>query len=100
MYVIQPNFPIEEFLGLIHNTRFDPRVLDLSLNAVKDLGKRWLIEEGYIKLHAAGRYAHAAIDALEDAARRGDAAAAWLAFADQEKGVNLLSTACSGYPGW
>jgi hypothetical protein len=40
------------------------------------------------------------IDALEDAARRGDAAAAWLAFADQEKGVNLLSTACSGYPGW
>lgn len=40
------------------------------------------------------------IDALEDAARRGDAAAAWDAFADQEKGVNLLSTACAGYPGW
>ncbi|MBF0672049.1 MAG: hypothetical protein IR160_05625 [Salinibacterium sp.] len=40
------------------------------------------------------------IDALEEAARAGDAEAAWRAFADQESGVNLLSTACAGYPGW
>jgi len=31
------------------------------------LGRDWLILQGYFKLHPAGRYSHAAIDALEDA---------------------------------
>ncbi len=31
------------------------------------LGKEWLIEMGYFKLHPTGRYVHSAIDALEDA---------------------------------
>ncbi len=34
---------------------------------MQGLGRDWLILEGYFKLHPAGRYAHAAIDALEDA---------------------------------
>lgn len=34
---------------------------------VKDLGKRWLLAEGYIKLYGCGRPIHAAIDALRDA---------------------------------
>lgn len=41
---------------------------------VKDLGKRWLLAEGYIKLYGCGRPIHAAIDALRDAlAPLGDA---------------------------
>jgi len=40
---------------------FDPAL------AVDGLGADWLIDQGYIKLHPAGRYAHAAIDAMEDA---------------------------------
>ncbi len=40
------------------------------------------------------------LGAFEDAARRGDAAAAWAAFADQRTGVNLLSTGCAGCSGW
>ncbi|HEV7803196.1 MAG TPA: MmgE/PrpD family protein, partial [Burkholderiales bacterium] len=31
------------------------------------LGEEWLITKSYFKLHCAGRYAHSAIDALEDA---------------------------------
>lgn len=43
---------------------FDPE------QALAGLGKEWLITRGYFKLHPAGRYAHAAIDALEDALSR------------------------------
>jgi 2-methylcitrate dehydratase PrpD len=43
---------------------FDPA------KAVDGLGRRWLLADGYFKLHPAGRYAHAAIDALFDAASR------------------------------
>ncbi|MES2910806.1 MAG: MmgE/PrpD family protein [Pseudomonadota bacterium] len=34
---------------------------------VKDLGTRWLLADGYIKLYGCGRPIHAAIDALRDA---------------------------------
>jgi 2-methylcitrate dehydratase PrpD len=34
---------------------------------VAQLGEEWLITKSYFKLHCAGRYAHSAIDALEDA---------------------------------
>jgi 2-methylcitrate dehydratase PrpD len=40
---------------------FKPEVL------VQDLGRRWLLAEGYIKLYGCGRPIHAAIDALLDA---------------------------------
>jgi 2-methylcitrate dehydratase PrpD len=33
---------------------------------VEDLGSEWLITRNYFKLHPMGRYAHSAIDALED----------------------------------
>jgi 2-methylcitrate dehydratase PrpD len=35
--------------------------------AVGDLGQRWLLLEGYLKLYPTARYAHSAIDALHDA---------------------------------
>ena len=38
--------------------------------------------------------------ALDEAITQRDGEAAWAAFADQQKGVNLLSTGCAGYPGW
>jgi 2-methylcitrate dehydratase PrpD len=42
----------------------------------RDLGKRWLLADGYIKLYGCGRPIHAAIDALRDAlAPLGDPAA-------------------------
>jgi len=34
--------------------------------AIAGLGREWLIAQNYFKLHPTGRYAHAAIDALED----------------------------------
>ncbi len=34
--------------------------------AVAGLGEEWLISQNYFKLHPVGRYAHSAIDALED----------------------------------
>ena len=37
---------------------------------VEGLGADWLITQGYFKLHPAGRYSHAAIDALQDALSR------------------------------
>lgn len=42
---------------------------------VRDLGRSWLLGEGYIKLYGCGRPIHAAIDALRDAL--GDDASAW-----------------------
>lgn len=41
--------------------RFRPEAL------VQDLGSRWLLADGYIKLYGCGRPIHAAIDALRDA---------------------------------
>ena len=40
--------------------------------AVQDLGQRWLLTEGYLKLYPTARYAHSAIDALHDALARVD----------------------------
>ncbi|MFH1605475.1 MAG: MmgE/PrpD family protein, partial [Pseudomonadota bacterium] len=37
-----------------------------SAKVVERLGTEWLIAQGYFKLHPIGRYAHSAIDALED----------------------------------
>jgi 2-methylcitrate dehydratase PrpD len=34
--------------------------------AVQDLGQRWLLTEGYLKLYPTARYVHSAIDALQD----------------------------------
>jgi 2-methylcitrate dehydratase PrpD len=37
-----------------------------SASAIAGLGSEWLIAKSYFKLHPVGRYAHSAIDALED----------------------------------
>ena len=42
---------------------------------VEGLGREWMIELGYFKLHPTGRYVHSAIDALEDALKTPFAAA-------------------------
>ena len=47
--------------GTVIADGFDPE------HAIRGLGTDWLITRGYFKLHPAGRYAHAAIDALENA---------------------------------
>lgn len=39
---------------------FDPA------KAVENLGREWILAQGYFKLHPTGRYIHSAIDALED----------------------------------
>lgn len=44
----------------LYSDQFDPQL------AVADLGSEWLITQSYFKLHPIGRYAHSAIDALED----------------------------------
>lgn len=44
----------------VYSDKFDPQ------QAVADLGSEWLIAQSYFKLHPIGRYAHSAIDALED----------------------------------
>ena len=46
--------------GKILSDTFDPA------KAVAGLGTEWLIAQSYFKLHPTGRYAHSAIDALED----------------------------------
>ena len=46
--------------GKVLSDTFDPD------KVVAGLGSEWLIAEGYFKLHPTGRYAHSAIDALED----------------------------------
>lgn len=56
---------------------FDPeKVLD-------GLGTRWLVADGYFKLHSSGRYSHAAIDGLQDAIAR--APGGKIAFADVDR---------------
>jgi 2-methylcitrate dehydratase PrpD len=47
--------------GTVIADGFDPQRM------VAGLGRDWLIMQGYFKLHPAGRYSHAAIDALEAA---------------------------------
>ncbi len=44
----------------MYSDTFDPAL------AVSGLGEEWLIAKSYFKLHPIGRYAHSAIDALED----------------------------------
>jgi 2-methylcitrate dehydratase PrpD len=44
----------------IYSDKFDPEL------AVAELGSEWLIAKSYFKLHPIGRYAHSAIDALEN----------------------------------
>jgi 2-methylcitrate dehydratase PrpD len=39
---------------------FDPA------KATESLGREWILEQGYFKLHPTGRYVHSVIDALED----------------------------------
>jgi 2-methylcitrate dehydratase PrpD len=39
---------------------FDPA------RATENLGREWILAQGYFKLHPTGRYVHSAIDALED----------------------------------
>ena len=46
--------------GKVLSDTFDPA------KVVAGLGSEWLIADGYFKLHPTGRYAHSAIDALED----------------------------------
>ncbi len=46
--------------GKILSDTFDPA------QVVAGLGSEWLIAQSYFKLHPTGRYAHSAIDALED----------------------------------
>jgi 2-methylcitrate dehydratase PrpD len=50
--------------GKVLSDGFDPAL------AVKDLGKEWLLSQGFFKLHPTGRYVHSAIDALEDVLSR------------------------------
>lgn len=47
--------------GTVIADGFDPQ------RFVAGLGREWLMPQGYFKLHPAGRYSHAAIDALRDA---------------------------------
>ena len=47
--------------GTVIADGFDPQRM------IAGLGTDWLITQGYFKLHPAGRYSHAAIDALQDA---------------------------------
>jgi len=46
--------------GKVLSDTFDPSAV------VAGLGAEWLIAQSYFKLHPTGRYAHSAIDALED----------------------------------
>jgi 2-methylcitrate dehydratase PrpD len=46
--------------GKVLSDTFDPA------KVVEELGSEWLIAQSYFKLHPTGRYAHSAIDALED----------------------------------
>ena len=37
-----------------------------AARATENLGREWILAQGYFKLHPTGRYVHSAIDALED----------------------------------
>lgn len=51
---------VSAVFGKILSDTFDPD------RVVAGLGSEWLIAQSYFKLHPTGRYAHSAIDALED----------------------------------
>ena len=51
---------VSAVFGKILSDTFDPA------KVVAGLGSEWLIAQSYFKLHPTGRYAHSAIDALED----------------------------------
>jgi len=51
----------------------------------RDLGKRWLLADGYIKLYGCGRPIHAAIDALRNALSPLGDPAAWPEVAEVER---------------
>jgi 2-methylcitrate dehydratase PrpD len=46
--------------GKVLSEGFDPA------KATENLGREWILAQGYFKLHPTGRYVHSAIDALED----------------------------------
>ena len=46
--------------GKVLGEGFDPA------SAIENLGREWILAQGYFKLHPIGRYVHSAIDALED----------------------------------
>jgi len=51
---------VSSVYGKVLSDTFDPA------RVVEGLGGEWLIAQSYFKLHPTGRYAHSAIDALED----------------------------------
>jgi 2-methylcitrate dehydratase PrpD len=51
---------VYQIWGRLLSESFDPA------KVVANLGSEWLITQNYFKLHPMGRYAHSAIDALED----------------------------------
>ena len=51
---------VSAIYGKVLSDTFDPD------QVVAGLGSEWLIADGYFKLHPTGRYAHSAIDALEE----------------------------------
>lgn len=55
---------VDTTFSLVLGDGFAPEV------AVAGLGQRWHLAEGYLKLHPTARYAHSAIDALDDALAR------------------------------
>ncbi|WP_207454276.1 hypothetical protein [Desertivibrio insolitus] len=67
------------------------------VRAVAALGADGVDDEAY-RVWAAG--AERNLEALQDAATRGDGRATWAAFTDREAGVALLAQGCAGAPGW
>jgi 2-methylcitrate dehydratase PrpD len=59
-----PKDGVNSTFSLVLGDGFSPEV------AVQDLGQRWLLCEGYLKLYPTARYVHSAIDALHDALAR------------------------------
>jgi 2-methylcitrate dehydratase PrpD len=51
---------VSAIFGKVLSDTFDPA------KVIAGLGSEWLIAQSYFKLHPTGRYAHSAIDALED----------------------------------
>jgi 2-methylcitrate dehydratase PrpD len=72
--------------GTVIADGFDPE------HAIAGLGTDWLITQGYFKLHPAGRYAHAAIDALENALQQ--VPGGWVSLSEIERiGVKAFKLA-------
>lgn len=73
--------------SLVLGDGFSPEV------AVADLGRRWLLLEGYLKLYPTARYAHSAIDALHDALRQ----AAGPVRADEVQRIDVRAYSLAAY---